>query len=527
MGRLETASAAVILTEPYRTPNHQSMRRWSFLLAFVAACATTEVSEGEDPKPHATKPPAQPKPPPQRAEPERPLPPAKPSPVEPAAKPTPPVERQVEAALKVVEEGRAIQRARGEGGADDAIAAYREALKLDPQCAAAYWELGWSYQVKDAWQEVVTAWDAVTAIDPNFPELAKHYPIAVMRRDQARSLATLPDPSRLPPPEETPRDGPTITIAAVGDVQLGRAWPAERAKLPPDDARPIFDAIAPALADADVTFGNLETVLADEGQSRKCGPRSTRCYAFRVPTRFAKTLKDVGFDVLSIANNHTGDFGEEGRTATMKALDAVGILHSGPVGDLASWQTNGLEVGLVAFSTGGGLYRVQDIDTAKRVVAELDRTHDLVIVSFHGGAEGTKAAHVPEGTEMFLGEDRGDLRAFTTGVIDSGADLVLGHGPHLLRGMRIYRGRLIAYSLGNFTSWETFNLSGPLGISGVLRVKLATNGVVLSASLLPVVIDKPGIPRTDDKGAAIGLVRKLSKADFGAEVLDASGSYAR
>ena len=329
------------------------------------------------------------------------------------------------------------------------------------------------------------------------------------------------------PVEETPRKGPQITISAVGDIQLGRAWPKARAKIPPGNAEIIFEKIKGNLNTTDISFGNLETVLADGGKSSKCGPRSTQCYAFRVPASYAKTLKAVGFDVLSIANNHTGDFGQDGRTATIKALDDVGILHSGPIGDIASWEHQGLKIGLVAFSTGGGVYRVQHIDVAKKVVADLDRTHDLVFVSFHGGAEGSKAAHVPKGVEMFLRENRGDLRSFTHGVIDAGADLVLGHGPHLLRGMEIYKGRLIAYSLGNFTSWETFNLSGALGISAVLKTKLATNGVLLSASIDPVVIDKPGIPRIDEDKKAIGILRKLSKEDFGSALFDESGKYSR
>ena len=494
------------------------------ILLLATACATTPKKV----EPQPTREP-KPKPRPTRVEPERPLPPPKIKPAEPppAAKEIAKIPRDTVGAMKLVEQGREIQRTGGEGGADEAIATYNKALELDPKCAAAYWELGWSHQVKTDWEKVVASWDKVREIDPKYPELDTHYAVAVMRRDQAKALSDLPDPNSLPPPEETPRDGPTVTIAAVGDVQLGRAWPDANVRLPPDDARPIFENVAGMLKDADVTFGNLETVLADEGKSRKCGPRSTRCYAFRVPTSYAKTLKETGFDVMSIANNHTGDFGEEGRTATAAALDAVGVLHSGPVGDLASWETNGLKIGLVAFSTGGGVYRVQDIETARRVVADLDQRHDLVIVSFHGGAEGSKHAHVPEGTEMFLGEDRGDLREFGKAVIDSGADLVIGHGPHLLRGFQVYRGRLIAYSLGNFTSWETFNLSGALGVRGILKVKLATNGVILQASLTPIKIDKPGIPRLDKSNKGIKLVRKLSQADFGAPVLDEDGRFVR
>ena len=97
-------------------------------------------------------------------------------------------------------------------------------------------------------------------------------------------------------------------------------------------------------------------------------------------------------------------------------------------------------------------------------VAVVAAIHDELLAD-HGGAEGTNATHVPQGVEKFLGENRGDLRKFSRAVIDAGADLVIGHGPHVLRGMEIYKGRLIAYSLGNFSTWETFSLRGPLGIT--------------------------------------------------------------
>ncbi|MEZ4270354.1 MAG: CapA family protein [Myxococcota bacterium] len=209
----------------------------------------------------------------------------------------------------------------------------------------------------------------------------------------------------------------------------------------------------------------------------------------------------------------------------MDALDKVGITHSGPIGDIATWESKGLRIAMIAFSTGGGVYRVQDIDTAQKVVADLARKHDLVIVSFQGGAEGTKAARVPHTTEMFLGEDRGDLRRFTHAVVDAGADLVLGHGPHLLRGMEVYRGRLIAYSLGNFSSWHTFNLSGDLGVSAILGVTLAANGVALNAQLTPLVLKEPGLPTPDPKKQAIKSVRRLSKIDFGSSLFDAQGRW--
>lgn len=430
-----------------------------------------------------------------------------------------------EGAKTLVQKAQAIQREKGESGANEAIDKYLEALEKDPQCKEALWELGWSHQVLAEWQQAKEAWDALKEIDANFPELDKHYPVLELRAREAEKIAALPDPGVLPDIDLEPQPGPILKFRGVGDIQMGRAWPTTSATLPPNDAADFFDEVAPLLKDADLTFGNLETVLADTGDSTKCGPKSTKCFAFRVPTKFATPLKNAGFDILSIANNHAGDFGQEGRVSTMRALDGVGIKHSGPIGDIAYYDVSGLKVGLIAFSTGAGVYQVQLLEIARKIVADVDRTVDIVVVSFHGGAEGTSAAHVPRGSESFYGEDRGNLREFTHTVVDAGADLVIGHGPHLLRGMEIYKSRLIAYSMGNFSSWDTFNLTGPLGISAILHVELAANGVLRGAQIFPTFLEKPGKPRLDPKKQAISLIRSLSREDFGNPVLDENGHY--
>jgi len=431
------------------------------------------------------------------------------------------------AATELLEKGRQVQREKGEAGAAEAVGIYRAALKEDPKCAPALWEMGWSLQIQSDFAGNLEAWDKLRALAPSYPQLDEQYENAKRRRLQAASLESMPEPGPLPAPEEMPSEGKPITFAAVGDVHMGRAWPVERAKLPPENAADLFTAVVPLLQSADVTFGNLETVLADEGESKKCGKRSKSCFAFRVPTGYGKVLKDAGFDVMSIANNHAGDFGPGGRKATMAALDAVQIHHSGPIGDLASFTHDGLRIALVAFSFGSDVYRIQELATARKLIAFLDKDHDLVLVSFHAGAEGAGAQHVTGKTELFLREDRGNPMTLARAMGDAGADLLRGHGPHLLRGMEIYKGRLIAYSLGNFSSWETFSLGGPMGVTCVLQTTLARNGVVIEARVVPVIIEKPGRPVPDPEGRAISSIRELSRADFGEALFDEKGLWRR
>lgn len=311
-----------------------------------------------------------------------------------------------------------------------------------------------------------------------------------------------------------------IVFAAVGDVMLGSAFPDDGG-LPPDDGAGELAEVAPILSAADVAFGNLEGPLADGGTSEKCAhSRPGRCYAFRVPTRYGRTLRQAGFTVMSLANNHAGDFGPAGRESTRRALDAVGIAHSGEPGDVARLLPKGRRLALVAFATSEATYDLNDLETARRVVEELKATADLVVVSFHGGAEGAAHQHVPTGPEEFYGENRGDLRTFAHAMVDAGAALVVGHGPHVVRGMEVYRGRLIAYSLGNFATWGSFNLAGPNGVSLVLEARLGPDGTFRSGRVHPLRQVKPGGPRADPSGEIIPLLRRLSREDFGGAAVE-------
>jgi hypothetical protein len=101
-------------------------------------------------------------------------------------------------------------------------------------------------------------------------------------------------------------------------------------------------------------------------------------------------------------------------------------------------------------------------------------------------------------------------------VINAGADAVIGHGPHVLRGMEFYRGKLIAYSLGNFLTYRGFNLDGPLGVTGVLQLEFTGQGSLRRARMVPMVQIPQRGPEPDPTRAAVALVRRLSAQDFGA-----------
>ena len=309
-------------------------------------------------------------------------------------------------------------------------------------------------------------------------------------------------------PAVLPKPLPEVEITAVGDVSLGRAG-----SLPTDPSR-IFAGIR-GLLRGDVVLGNLESALSD-GNSVKCNGASTGCFSFVVPASSAHSLRRAGFTVMSLANNHTRDARPGGarhdgrRAAGRRDRDhrPRGRDHGG-----ARRPRQGGRARLAPYSWASDLL---DLDEARRLVRAASARADVVVVNMHAGAEGTAYAHVRRGPESYLGERRGDPIAFAHAVVDAGADLVVGHGPHLLRAVEWYRGRLIAYSLGNFSSHRNFDLSGPLGTSVVLRVRLRPDGSWAGGRLVPVRLRGTGSPAPDRDRAALALVRGLGRADVGA-----------
>lgn len=309
-----------------------------------------------------------------------------------------------------------------------------------------------------------------------------------------------------------PTSEPFLRLRAVGDVMLGTTVP--EGKLPPDDGAYLLDAVLPLLQDADLTFANMEGPLCDSGTSAKCR-KGGNCFAFRSPTAYGKYVEAAGIDLASTANNHAGDFGEQCRRETEATLEKHHVAWSGPAGTVARITFKQKKLSLIAFHTSASCNDVNDIPNAKKLVeTEKKNGADLVIVSFHGGAEGTNQLHVKDGSERFLGENRGDLKTFTHAVIDAGADLVLGHGPHVVRAMEVYKERLIAYSLGNFATYGRFDLSGPLGFTVLLEVSLSADGKFLGGKLISTKQEGKGVPAPDDTHRGAKLVRKLTLEDF-------------
>jgi hypothetical protein len=402
----------------------------------------------------------------------------------------------------------AAQASIAAGRPSEAAATLEACLKADPKATDCAWELGWVRWNANDWDGVVALWHQVQAVDPSYPLLSTYLPHA---EGQAKALADARAVLAQPPgTSKAPADA-TVRIRAVGDIMMGTAFPD--GCLPPDGGASAFSAVKSLLVDADLTFGNLEGPLCDGGTTTKCGP-GENCYAFRTPTSYGKWLKDAGFDLASNANNHAEDFGPSCRLETEKTLDALGIAYSGRPGVVATVERNGLRIGMIAFHTNPNSNFVNDTDAAATLVKAVAATHDLVIVSFHGGAEGRSATHVKHGAEMFLGENRGDLPKFARAVIGAGADLVLGSGPHVPRAMEVIDGHLVAYSLGNFSTYGRFNLKEDLATSLVLEVTLDAQGRLLSGKILPVHQVGQGTPEPDATGRAIAMIRDLDTVDF-------------
>ena len=306
-----------------------------------------------------------------------------------------------------------------------------------------------------------------------------------------------------------------ITVIAVGDIMLGSNYPS-RTLLPKNDYNVLTDT-EKILQDADLTVGNLEGTLFDEGGTPKSCSDVSVCYVFRTPSKYGKYLKDAGFDYLSIANNHSNDFGDEGINKTMKNLDELGIKYTGikKLAETAIIEKDNLKYGFVSFAPLSKTVDLNDYEYATELIKSLKSSTDIVIVMFHGGAEGNGKEHITRQTEMFFGENRGNVFKFARMAVDAGADIIFGQGPHVTRGIELYKNKFISYSAGNFATFGNITLSGISGIAPIFKIKLDNNGNFISGKIISVKQEK-GVPKVkiDSENSATKRIIALSNQDF-------------
>lgn len=303
----------------------------------------------------------------------------------------------------------------------------------------------------------------------------------------------------------------TIKLALTGDIMMGTTYP--QTQLPQEEGRLLFQHVAPILSSADIAAGNLEGTLCDGGTTTK--RMSKVSYAFRTPVRFAPRLSEAGYDFLSVANNHVNDFGDTGISSTMKALDGVGIKYAGIKG-LCEWsvlEKDGRRYGFCAFSHNQKTCDHRDLETVRRILSELRKQADFIIVSFHGGAEGSAHNRLPYGRETFCGENRGSIRELAHFCIDEGADVVYGHGPHVLRAVEVYKGHFIAYSLGNFCTPYGINLRGISGYAPVVTIRVLADGTFVDGQIHSFIQQRGAGPLPDAQNLVAKEVKRLTELD--------------
>lgn len=289
----------------------------------------------------------------------------------------------------------------------------------------------------------------------------------------------------------------------------------DKNRVAPNRGATIFDNVKDIFLNSDIAFLNLEGAIADNKTSAR-KKSNGKTYSFRMPPYSAQRIAEAGFKVAAVANNHSRDFGEQGFKQTLDYLEKVGITVAGDKkGKAAYLKVGDKTIGFLAFYYFSAYHdSIQDIDAAKELIAQTKKNCDFLVVSFHGGAEGHKYYSVPKKTEMFHGENRGDVYKFARAAADAGADAVIGHAPHVIRAMEMYNGTFIAYSLGNFVGYGGFNISGNAGVSAILQMTLSDDMKITSVKVVPIKLIGGGIPIIDKNQTALQKLNSYASDDF-------------
>ena len=306
-----------------------------------------------------------------------------------------------------------------------------------------------------------------------------------------------------------------IVIHAVGDVMPGAGNPSA---VPQD----LFDAI-PQLRGADLLFGNFEGSVSDDASlARPCKGRPGTCFRFVMPTDAVRLIGNTGFDVVNIGNNHAGDAGPGSIPRTIQAVESNSRVCVTGVQERQSClvtSKSGVKIAVAGFSPHEGSLHAVRANVVETVRAA-KKTAPIVVVSFHIGAEGLSAQHVTKKEEWFLGDSRGNVYEVAHAAIDAGADLVVGHGPHCLRAIELYKGRLIVYSMGNFATNGSFSLDGNLKYGALYQIRLSEDGALKRCRIVSTVQNKTAVPphiitpAVDPERNAYQLIRQLTMDDF-------------
>lgn len=249
-----------------------------------------------------------------------------------------------------------------------------------------------------------------------------------------------------------------------------------------------YEMVKDILADNDVTFGNLECPLTYRGT-----PVKSHGILFRADTENASFLKNAGYDILNLSNNHMMDFGHIGLHDTLKALDDNGIEYVGLSNIPIIFNIQGIKVGFLGYSE---FVQNIDEDMLKMDIPKAKSLCDFLVVSFHSGIE-----YNPYPTE--------DQKKWSRHAIDYGADLIIGHHPHVLQGMEKYRGKLILYSLGNFIFDRQIQDSTDESI--ILKVKIDNSGVKVIETIPVIIRDcRPELAKGEKKEQLLQRFKLLS-----------------
>ena len=309
---------------------------------------------------------------------------------------------------------------------------------------------------------------------------------------------------------QQPNNIDTITVVAVGDVMFGSIFPNRNSLAPQGKCEGVLDEVKSHF-NGDIVFCNMEGVLADSLVS-ECKP-----FCFGMPSSFAECYQDAGFNLISVGNNHANDFRQYGRDNTTKVLTNYGFNWAGFASKPScTFTINGIKYGFCAFAPNTAIAYLHNKALVSKTIKELRANCDIVIVSMHCGGEGVKYRHLTRQDDYYIEQNRGNAYQFAHDAIDNGADIVLGHGPHLTRAIEVYKGKFIAYSMGNFCTFPPIKIGGELGLAPIFKLKInAKTGDFISGEIISTyqIAERKG-PHIDPQNRVLKVIKELTNEDI-------------